>query len=132
MPDADLSSALDAIRKRAHAASRAKPSAGPTVAELASAADVPRLLAAVTDLLALHQPGVVVILGDLCKQHENHRFFSITATEAAGVRDCPDCQATVYNACTGCPSPSRLDRCHARQAIARALLGEEATDGDQR
>jgi hypothetical protein len=86
---------------------------------------VPRLLAAVEAVLAQHQPGRVVILGALCRQHEAHRHFSITSAEAEAVTACPSCTATVHVTCTGCGAPASLDFCPARNAIARELLGEE-------
>ena len=49
-------------------------------------ADSPRLLAALRKVLKPHQPGARVVLGNLCDHHEVCRHFSITATEAAGVR----------------------------------------------
>lgn len=93
------------------------------------AAEVPRLLAAVEAVLAQHQPGRVLITGALCPQHENHRYFSITGTEAASVRDCPDCAAAVWTSCAGCGPQMPLDSCPARTAISAALLGEEKADG---
>jgi hypothetical protein len=94
-----------------------------------SAADVPRLLAAVKAALVQHQPGRVLITGALCPRHENHRHFSITGTEAASVRDCPDCAAAVWTSCAGCAPQMPLDSCPVRTAISAALLGEEKTDG---
>jgi hypothetical protein len=88
-----------------------------------SAGDVPRLLAAVEAVLAQHQPGRVLITGALCPRHENHRHFSITGTEAASVRDCPDCAAAVWTSCAGCGPQMPLDSCPARTAISAALLG---------
>lgn len=90
-----------------------------------SARDVPRLLAAVEAVLKDHQTGRVTVLGSLCERHENHRYFSITATEATDVRACPDCTATVYDSCTGCGPQVPVDRCPPRNAITCALLGEE-------
>ena len=89
----------------------------------------PRLFAAVQKALAQHRPGRLVILGALCSRHENHRHFSITGTEAASVRDCPDCAAAVWTSCAGCPPPMPLDSCPVRTAISAALLGEGETDG---
>jgi hypothetical protein len=90
--------------------------------------DVPRLLAAVEAVLAVHQAGRFVVLGSLCAHHESHRFFSITSTEAASVRACQNCTATVYCSCAGCGPQVGLDLCPVRQAITRALLGREAID----
>ena len=84
---------------------------------------MPRLLAIPCALLKAHQPGRFVIAGETCKHHEVHRHFSIDGNEAASVRDCPDCTATVYRQCTGCPVP--VDHCTIRSAIAAALSGEE-------
>ena len=84
----------------------------------------PALLAAVEAVLAHHQPGRVLITGALCPRHENHRRFSITGTEAASVRDCPDCAAAVWTSCAGCGPQMPLDSCPARTAISAALLGE--------
>jgi hypothetical protein len=84
-----------------------------------------QLLKALDAVLELHQPGVFAITGSLCKYHENHRYFSITATEAADVRACPDCRATADRSCTcgGMAYP-----CANVRAISRALLGEERPD----
>jgi hypothetical protein len=85
----------------------------------------PRLLAGYDALLKLHQPGIYVIYGDLCKRHENHRFFSITDAEAADVRACGDCEAsaTVFRACKGCGRRVDAERCPVRSLIAAALEG---------
>lgn len=88
----------------------------------------PRLLAAVERLLELHRPGRSTILGDLCARHANHRFFSITRTEADAVRDCPDCVATVYSSCAGCGSHMSMDACPVVLIITRELTGKEAGD----
>jgi hypothetical protein len=53
--DDKLTAALDGIRKRCDAASRARSSGRGFVAELASAADVPRLIAALEVALSYHQ-----------------------------------------------------------------------------
>jgi hypothetical protein len=92
---------------------------------VAARSDVPRLVAAVVAILAQHQPGRIVLLGALCSRHEAHRLFSITAEEAADVRDCPDCAAAVFASCTGCGAGMRLDSCPARMAITRELTGED-------
>jgi hypothetical protein len=90
----------------------------------AAAEDVPRLLAAVEAVLALHQPGVFVLLGHLCAEHKMYRMFSITSDEADRVHACPHCSAVVVRACT-CGHPAWP--CPACQAIACALTTEEAT-----
>lgn len=95
-----------------------------------SATDVAPLLAAVERVLELHQPGRIQVSGYTCKRHEAHRFFSITATEAQDVRDCPDCKATVYNSCTGCGTGVSVDACPVREAVTSALTGKEST-GEQ-
>ena len=94
----------------------------------ASRSDVPRLLAAVGKVLERHQPGVHVVAGSLCKQHAEHRCFSITEPEAQDVRDCPDCNASVWRHCTGCGSGVPFP-CSEYQAIAAALTGQETADG---
>lgn len=93
-------------------------------AGLTAERDVPRLLAALEAVLAQHQPGRIAVLGALCSRHKDHRYFSITSTEAADVTACPDCAATVYVSCEGCGLPMRLDSCPARAAISRELSGE--------
>ena len=85
----------------------------------------PRLFAAVQKVLAQHQPGRIVVLGAPCPQHENHRYFSITAAEAADVTACPDCTATARNSCAYCGPQVPWDACPVRSAISRELLGEE-------
>lgn len=94
---------------------------------MASAADVPRLLAALEAVLALHKPGRFALLGSLCKVHESYRHFSITRTEADRVRDCQDCKAAVILTCT-CGNAD-FEHCPTREAITRELLGEETSDG---
>jgi hypothetical protein len=86
------------------------------------------LLGAVEAVLKDHRPGRVVIFGSLCKRHESHRHFSIDAREAADVRACQDCGATVYNSCTGCTGASWAE-CPVRLAITRELTGKEAPRG---
>ena len=85
-------------------------------------------LEALAAVLALHQPGRVMILGKLCRKHEDYRHFSISATEADEVGQCPACMATVYVSCTGCGVPRPLDDCPDRRAISAALTGTESTD----
>ena len=123
VPDTSASPALEEIRKRSDWASDRYAEVS---AVRESAADVLVLLRFVDAVLNLHQPGRIVISGSLCKRHENHRFFSITATEADDVRACPDCKATVYNACTGCGPHVSVDACPVRAAITRELSGKEA------
>lgn len=89
-----------------------------------SAADVPHLLAAVEAVLKPHQRGPIVILGALCPRHENHRYFSITAVEAADVIACPECTATVRDSCAYCGPQVPREACPVRAAISRALLSE--------
>lgn len=98
-------------------------------AEFAAAARtaMPRLLGAVSDLLKPHQPGRRVVSGATCDRHEAHRHFSITEVEAAGVRSCPDCKATVYTSCAGCGPGVSFDACPVRVTVARRLNG--GTDG---
>lgn len=136
IPD-PLATHLDEVRKRA---ALTKPSAhgytprgeqlpgGPAddwlIANLEAAADVPRLLAAVEAVLKPHQRGPIVILGALCPRHENHRYFSITAVEAADVIACPECTATVRDSCAYCGPQVPREACPVRAAISRALLGE--------
>lgn len=91
--------------------------------------DLPLVLAVVDALLKPHQPGRNVVFGDVCKRHEAHRHFSITDIEAAGVRDCPDCTATVYVSCAGCGPQVSLDQCPVRKTITRGLTREGKSDG---
>jgi hypothetical protein len=85
---------------------------------------LPALLAMVEAVLAQHQPGRIAVLGALCPRHKDHRYFSITSLEAAGVTACPDCTATVYDSCAGCGMPVPIDSCPTRTAISRELPGE--------
>jgi len=87
------------------------------------------LVAAAGAVLKPHQPGRIVVFGPVCKDHEAYPNFSITATEAARVRACPDCTATVYTSCTGCHQSVPLDSCPVRSAISRELAGSKE-DGD--
>ena len=86
------------------------------------------LLGALEAVLARHQPGRVMILGSLCREHEAHRHFSITSTEADAVTYCPACMATVYVSCAGCGVPVPLDQCPDRRAISAGLLGKDRAD----
>ena len=90
-------------------------------------ASVRSLLKAVEAVLKPHQRGPVVILGALCPRHENHRYFSITAVEAADVIACPECTATVRDSCAYCGPQVPWDACPVRTAVSRALLGEGET-----
>src|ERR1700733_10036168 len=91
--------------------------------------DTPLLVAAVEAVLAQHQPGRVAIIGVVCKRHEAHRHFSIDAREAADVRACPDCAATVYASCAGCATGVSVDACPVREAITAAMTGKDGSDG---
>lgn len=124
--DDTLSAELDAIRDR-HWHSFAPGAARARLIEAAE--DVPRLLTAVDAVLAPHQPGPFTIIGKLCKRHESHRYFSITRTEAAGVRDCADCTASLYTSCAGCGQYVSLDSCPVRSPILAALTGKEHDHG---
>jgi hypothetical protein len=90
-------------------------------------ADEARLVAAVEKVLEPHRPGRVTILGALCGRHENHRHFSITRTEAEGIRSCPDCKATVYTSCAGCGPQVSAEECRVRAAITAELTKGEGT-----
>lgn len=92
--------------------------------------DADRMLKALEAVLAPHEPGRRIVTGSLCASHETHRYFSITATEAAGVTNCPDCKATVYASCRACGEYVPVDRCPVREAVASALLGEDGGNGD--
>ena len=103
MPDG-LTAALGQIRNRAEQITREHDPAD-CIADLGGTCtghDAERLLAVADAVLELHQPGSIAIAGALCPRHENHRFFSISSTEAADVEACPDCPAAVYVTCTGC------------------------------
>ena len=93
-----------------------------------SAADVPRLLAAVEAAAAFHQPGPFALLGALCPEHEACRNFSITSSEADRVAACPKCSATVQRTCSH--GAHAIWPCAEYRAIARELLGKEAGSGD--
>ena len=67
--------------------------------------DLRRALAAVEAVLEMHQPGRIMVLGALCKDHEGYRHFSITSTEAARNRACPDCAATANVSCFAVTRP---------------------------
>jgi hypothetical protein len=92
---------------------------------IAARTAMPLLLGAVERVLELHQPGRIRVFGYTCEHHEAHRFFSITATEAQAVRDCPACKATVYHSCTGCGTGVSVDACPVREAITAALTGAQ-------
>jgi hypothetical protein len=86
--------------------------------------DAERTADALDAVLARHGPGRFVITGKLCREHENHRHFSITVFEAADVHLCPSCTATVYVSCAACGDHVPLDRCPDRVAITEALTGK--------
>lgn len=90
-----------------------------------------RTLTALEALAKPHQPGRHVVFGDVCQRHEYHPYFSITALEAADVKACPDCKATVYVSCAGCGPQVSLDACPVRQTITRELTGEETSGGER-
>lgn len=113
----DVTALLAGIKERRASRAEHAPGMG------APAADFDRLVKAVEAVLAQHQPGRVAIIGVVCKRHEAHRNFSIDAREAADVRACPDCMATVYASCTGCATGVSVDACPVRGAITRALTG---------
>jgi hypothetical protein len=122
--------ALSAIRKRQAtlaAADWSDPDYGPAAMETAAYEDVPRLLAAVDAVLALHQEGPYSLRGALCREHDNYRHFSITSDEASDeasrVAACTDCQVTVKRMCS-CRDAEWP--CANRRAITRALTGEDA------
>lgn len=131
MPDIDLTAMLAAIRENAeyltltHSDDDCEPGNACTGHEAIWMAN------ALEALAKPHQPGRNVVLGDVCRRHENHPYFSITALEAADVRACPDCTATVYVSCAGCGPQVSLDACPVRQAIARELTREEASGGER-
>lgn len=87
--------------------------------------DVPRLLAAVDEVLKPHHPGRIAVIGALCGTHENHRYFSITQPEAAAVIACPDCAATVYASCAECGEGTPFTQCTVRAAITSALTRDD-------
>ncbi len=132
MADDRLTAALEEIRERQRSASDVS-QGWQRLDERRSAQikscyeDVPRLLAALDAVLKPHQPGRFVVFGSVCKRHENHPHFSITAAEAAHVQDCQDCTATVYRSCAGCGSQVPVEQCPVRNAIATAMSGEAET-----
>ena len=94
-----------------------------------SAADVPRLLAAVEAALAAHRLTEAVRYCAPCMAHDG--------PHSIGWRmKCPDCVKVSYTGCAGCRNsdgaPSRPEECATRQAITRALLREEAPGADAR
>jgi hypothetical protein len=117
MPDA-LTSTLDQIGERNRTAS--------TYDDWRQVGrDGRALLAAIGVALEPHQPGARTVLGALCKRHENHRYFSVTSTEADDVRACPDCTAAVWTSCAGCGGGVPADECPVREAITRELTKGE-------
>ena len=126
-PDAGPSATLEAIKERHRKhVSVNFPEPGICVSRCPGRwpCEAYRAASAAAAVLANHQPGPVVILGRLCRRHENHRHFSITRTEADDVRACPDCTASVYTSCTGCNPQVSVDTCPDRLAITRALNGD--------
>ena len=117
----------EALCSIAYADDHACPDAGSSC----SAHNALRLLVAVERVLELHQPGRIKVFGYTCKSHEQHRFFSITSTEAGDVRACGQCTATVYNACTGCGPQVSVDACPVREAITAALTGDSESEPPQ-
>jgi hypothetical protein len=90
--------------------------------------DAERMADALDKVLERHGPGRYVVLGGTCLVHENYRYFSITAIEAAAVDACQDCEGATYLSCAACGDHVPLDRCPDRVAITAALTSKDAPD----
>jgi hypothetical protein len=122
MPDADnLTSALDAIRDR-----RARSTSCVSARDLpdgdnrsaASAADVPRLLAAVDAVLALHKPfGCLTV-----RPCPEHAIFGTQELSPDTHRNCADCVYEEWDQCAECGPDVRFP-CPTYLAISRELTG---------
>jgi len=97
---------------------------------LASTDDVPRLLAAVEAVLALHvkqeEPVRSYGPGDSCPQH---LMTALGRRNYATMHKCPDCRYTEYFVCEYCDRSNDTWPCPTYAAISSALLGEAGTDG---
>jgi hypothetical protein len=134
MSDADkMTTALDEIRGRGY---RKGTAPGLKAGELAdrAAADVPRLLAALDEVLKLHtRQETPVQSWDLdlrCEKHQwtrNDRYgpFKGLREHLLSVRNCPDCTCRETHPCTHCREDDWP--CPEVQAISRALLGEDGS-----
>lgn len=126
-PDDRLPAELAAIRDRNEHLRTRYGYVGGLLALAGARDDVPRLLAALDAVLALHQPEPVKWT-DVCTAH-----LSFTTTMAEE-EECPACQVITYTACTRCRNaddePARLEDCEVREAITRELTGE-GSDGEK-
>ena len=124
MPAEDrLSAALEEIRDRRESAGRRDTT---DLAEVLgryaqSAGDVPRLLAAVEAALEVH---ALTALHRHTEPCDRHRYRGLPLRLR-----CPDCRVIEWTGCDTCRdeygNPARPEDCTTRQAITRALLGEE-------
>lgn len=84
------------------------------------ARDVPLLLAAVEAALDVHALTALHRHTEPCPAHYASIF---------GRRECTDCKVIQWTGCETCHefgNPAKAEDCTTRQAITRALLGEEA------
>ena len=90
-----------------------------------SARDVPRLLAAVEAALEVHALTAFHRHTEPC---DRHRYRGI-----ADRSRCPDCKVIEWTGCETCRdeygNPAKAEDCKTRQAITRALPGEEKDGG---
>ncbi len=101
------------------------------IANLAAAADVPRLLAGVDAVLKRHVQVPAVRLVP-CAEHEHWRGPLVGDNDNLAVRRaCPRCQVFDEPYCGSCVDDEGCFQdwpCAERRAISRALLGEEGSD----
>ena len=130
MPDTDLTSALDRIRKRHEVLSSDPLQVDP--------GDVPRLLAAIDAVLALHQP--FRIYDECDHDHTEEDIAEGRAVETGEFVSCHD--EYLYSICTACCRDAQgfqteecadahfHDKTHCKTAVAisRALLGEDGAE----
>ena len=145
MPDDRLSAVLAEIRERSERplgpSAMALPISSPAVQGLLeSAADVPRLLAALDAVLRLHRPHRIY---DECEhEHTEDEVRAGTAVDAGEFFACEEsfervvcrhcCAADGYGQTEDCATDHAADECWpcpTAQAITRALTGEDRDHG---
>jgi hypothetical protein len=137
MPDANLAAALAGIRDRSERpvpGVSALPVSNPAVRSfMESAADVPRLLAAVEAMLGHHVPRAVTV-HRTCFIHRRGSAFrrGVSVSQwKAEVEACVDCSRVDVTQCAACDPVCPDDNvwpCADVKAISAALLGEDAED----
>jgi len=88
--------------------------------------DVPRLLAAVEAVLAMHKPTGIVGEVQLCDRHASY-VYPVSPAVVADRRECPGCHVVERPRCWHGSCPDEWP-CPDYAAISAALLGKDGTD----